>query len=49
MSKRAFFEIHAFMLRHVFEQWKQLIEKSGRKNIPMLMGSFSGCVEASKA
>ena len=49
MSKRSFFEIHAFMLRMVFVEWKQMIEREGMENVPMLMGSFSTCMEKTKA
>jgi hypothetical protein len=48
MSKRAFFEIHAFCLRYVFTEWCQMIETNGKENIPQLMGSFSTCMENTK-
>lgn len=48
MSKRAFFELHSFCLRYVFEEWKQMIEQHGKSNVHILMGSFSTCLDKTK-
>ena len=48
MSKRTFFELHSFCLRYVFKEWKDLIEREGKKNIPLLMGSFNDCMDNTK-
>lgn len=48
LSKRAFFELHAFCLRYVFEEWRQMIGEHGKDNIHLLMGSFSTCLERTK-
>ena len=48
MDKRCFFELNCFGLRCLYHCWIDLINKSGGKNIAMLMGSFNGCMDQTK-
>lgn len=48
MSKRTFFELNCFGLRFVYKEWINMVNKTGKDQIPMLMGQFSGCMEKAK-
>lgn len=48
-SKRAFFEIHAFALRHLYYSWLLTINRGGGvQNIATLMLRFNGLIEQAK-
>ena len=48
MSKRTFFELNCFGLRYVYKEWINMVNKTGKDKIPMLMGQFSNCMEKTK-
>jgi len=49
LSKRAFFIIHCFGVRHVYHSWLNAINEIGVEKIPELMVRFSVLVEEAKA